>query len=117
MPSPRAVNAPEAGDVVWIDFGPPVGHEQAGRRLALVLSAADYNSESSLVIVCPVTRNPRPWPFKVPLPAVGRLQGFVIVDQVRAVDRSVRVLRYHGRAPDATLAAVYAMLGIVMGRV
>ncbi len=81
-----------------------------------MLSTADYNERSSLVIVCPITRSQRPWPFKVPLPAVGRLEGFILVDQIRAVDRTVRVLRLHGRAPQTTLLDVHAILDVIAGR-
>ncbi|MEJ8574346.1 type II toxin-antitoxin system PemK/MazF family toxin [Microbaculum marinum] len=111
-----AENAPDAGDVVWIDFGPPVGHEQAGRRPALVLSTRDYNANSSMVIVCPITRSERSWPFKVLLVPVGSLRGYVLVDQIRAVDRTTRALRPHGRAAGDTVDAVHEMLGLILGK-
>jgi mRNA interferase MazF len=106
---------PDAGDIVWLDFGLPIGHEQGGRRPALVVSPASYNEASSLMLVCPITRNEKSWPFKVRLTAEA-VQGFVLVDHVRAIDPAVRFFRTRGRAGAVTLAAVRAMLvELVMG--
>jgi mRNA interferase MazF len=101
---------PDAGDIVWIDYSPPVGHEQAGRRPSIVLSPRLYNAKSSLLILCPITRNDRPWPFKVPIPPVGEIRGFVLVDHVRSVDPRARYYRYVGRIPDDVLDDVRASL-------
>ena len=101
---------PDAGDIVWIDFGPPLGHEQGGRRPAFVISPASYNDASSLLLVCPITRNDRTWPFKVRLAGAEPLTGFVLVDQVRSIDPQVRFIRTEARAGATTLAAVRAML-------
>ena len=61
----RLIDGLEAGEVLWVDFGPPTGHEQAGRRPALVVSPRAYNDRSSLILVCPITRNLAAWTFKV----------------------------------------------------
>jgi mRNA interferase MazF len=108
-------SVPDAGDILWIDFGAPSGHEQGGRRPAFVVSPASYNKASSLMLVCPVTRNERPWPFKVQLPQVGRLTGYILVDQIRSIDPALRAFQIHGRAPAATLAMVRALLIAVLG--
>jgi mRNA interferase MazF len=108
-------NVPDAGDILWIDFGAPAGHEQGGRRPAFVVSPASYNRTSSLMLVCPVTRNDRPWPFKVALPKVGRLAGYILVDQIRSIDPALRAFQIHGRAPAATLAMVQALLVALLG--
>lgn len=113
--APEHAGVLEAGDVIWIDFGQPFGHEQAGRRPALVVSPRDYNAASSLLLVCPITRNPRPWPYKIPLPPVGRLNGMVLVDQVKSVDRRVRFMRAFGRVPDEVLAEVRSILATLLG--
>ena len=107
----------DAGDLVWVEFGPPVGHEQAGRRPALVVSLQRYNAGSTVLLVCPVTRSPRPWPFKVPIHTAQGITGFVIADQVQAIDPAVRVIRRAGRAPDAILAEVRAKLVALIGGV
>ena len=62
-------DAPEAGDLVWMNFHPQAGQGQAGRRPALVLSPSGYHEKTALAIVCPITSNIQPYPFKVPLPA------------------------------------------------
>ncbi|MEX2319290.1 MAG: type II toxin-antitoxin system PemK/MazF family toxin [Bauldia sp.] len=106
----------EAGDLLWVDFGPPMGHEQAGRRPALVVSPRSYNDQSSLVLVCPITRNTAQWGFKVQLRNEGRIQGAVLVDQVRAIDREFRFVRRVERigadALDEVRATFAALLAI-----
>ena len=113
MPIQTASNL-EAGDILWIDFGPPFGHEQAGRRPALVVSPRSHNSVSSLILVCPITRNADSWPFKVPIPTIDRLSGSVMVDQIRAIDPAVRAFRAAGRVPDATMAEVKGKLAAIL---
>lgn len=106
----------DAGEIIWIDFGPPLGHEQAGRRPGLVISSAGYNRISSLMLVCPITRNDRPWPFKVALPTGGRLTGFVLADQVRSIDPAVRLVKRSGhRVRVETLAAVKGVIAATIG--
>ena len=108
-------NEPAAGDIGWVDFNPTKGHEQAGRRPALVLTSAGYHRKSTLIVVCPITRGGRrKWPFLVPLPAGIRTQGSVIVDQIRTVDRQSRPFRFIGRAPPALVAEVRARLGSLL---
>ena len=77
----------DTGDIIWVNFDPAFGHEQAGRRPALVLSNQAYNERASFTIVCPITTSQKPWPFHVPLPAGLHATGFVVVDQVKAIDR------------------------------
>jgi mRNA interferase MazF len=100
---------------VWVDFGPPFGHEQAGRRPALVLSPRTYNERSSLIVVCPITRKVDTWPFKVEIREDTRVQGAVIVDQVRSIDRVARFTRKTERAGIDTLDRVYAMFAALFG--
>ena len=84
---PRPMTPPDRGDIVWVEFAPSFGHEQAGRRPALVISNLAYNQKSSLVIVCPVTSSGKAWPFNVRLARDGTIQGSVIVDQIKAIDK------------------------------
>jgi mRNA interferase MazF len=97
---------PEAGDVFWIDFGEPRGHEQAGRRPALVLTASEYNERSSVFVVCPIASRAKSWPFHVLLPPAGRITGFVLVDQIQAVDPVARPCKFAGTVPAALLVEV-----------
>lgn len=105
----------DAGDILWVDFGTPIGREQGGRRPALVLTPRDYNIRSSVLVVCPITRARRNWPFEVPLPSTGRLRGVVLVDQIKVVDPSARPVRYGGRIPEDVLGEVRARLASLLG--
>jgi mRNA interferase MazF len=105
----------EAGDLVWLEFGPPIGHEQAGRRPAIVVSPQAYNKQSSLILVCPITRNIEAWAFKVEMPEGTRIQGAIIVDQVRSIDRQARFVRREERVDPDTLDRVYSMLATLFG--
>lgn len=107
---PYRRDALEAGDIVWVDFGPPFGHEQAGRRPALVVSPRAYNDRSSLILVCPITRKVEGWAFKVEIREDTRVQGAVIVDQVRSIDRVARFVRKTERVGTDTLDRVYGVL-------
>lgn len=100
----------DSGDVVWIDFGDIVGHEQAGRRPGMIVSPQPYNRGSSVLLACPITRNDRYWPFKVRLTGVAGLTGFVLADQVRSIDPEDRIVRVAGRASSETIAEVRAKL-------
>ena len=78
---------PERGDVAWLDFTPQAGHEQAGRRPALVLSPASYNRKSGMMLCCPTTNQAKVYPFEVPVAAAtGTVTGVVLADQVRCLD-------------------------------
>ena len=91
------------GDIVLVDFRPVRGHEQDGMRPALVMTDASYNAASSYVVVCPITSNTRPWPFKMPLPDGLKVRGFVMLDQIKSIDRRRRVLRFIDHVPNAKM--------------
>jgi mRNA interferase MazF len=101
---------PDEGDLVWINFSPRAGHEQAGHRPALVLTPRRYHQKSAYAVVCPITSNPRPYPYKVSLPAGLAISGMVLADQAKSIDRQARNLRIAGRAPDEVLNEVRARL-------
>jgi mRNA interferase MazF len=106
---------PESGDIVWVDFDPVLGTEQAGRRPALVLSERIYHEASRRSVVCPITSKARPWSFNVPLPEGMRTKGIVLVDQVRTVDRNERMFGIIERVPDGVLADVRGLLVALLG--
>ena len=106
---------PERGALVWFDFTPQLGHEQEGHRPALVMSPRLYHERSKLALVCPITSNMRPWPWKVMLPDGLAVAGAVLVDQVRAIDRAARRLRHVGQAPEAVVSEVQAKLAALLG--
>ena len=80
---------PDAGDIVWLDFDPQAGHEQAGRRPALVLSPALYNGKTGLMVCCPLSTRVKGYPLEVPA-VVDRLECAVLSDQVRSLDWRAR---------------------------
>jgi mRNA interferase MazF len=101
------------GAVVLVRFDPAFGHEQAGTRPALVVSRRDYNEHSSFVLVCPITSNSRPWPFKIQLPERNHIHGFVLADQIKSVDRR-RIVRAVDTVAADVLANVLGLIDLVL---
>ena len=95
------MDVPERGDVVWIDFDPQAGHEQAGRRPAIVLSPASYNRRSSLALICPITSQAKGYPFEVVIPSGLGVTGVVLSDQARNLDWRARKASLTTRLPAA----------------
>ena len=81
---------PERGDVVWVSLNPQAGHEQAGRRPAVVVSPASYNGKTGLALLCPVTGQVKGYPFEVRLPEGLPVTGVVLSDQVKSLDWRAR---------------------------
>jgi mRNA interferase MazF len=106
---------PDAGDLVWVEFNPQAGREQAGRRPALVLSPRIYHERTALAIVCPITSNTAPYPFKVMLPDGLPIRGAVLADQVKSIDRLARNLEIAGQGPRSVLLEVQAKLAALIG--
>ena len=102
--------APERGDLVWLDFNPQAGHEQAGRRPALVLTPRGYHQRTPYAVVCPITSRVKGYPFEVLLPEGLAIAGAVLADQVKSVDRHVRRIEVAGRLPDSVVEQVNAKL-------
>lgn len=104
------MTAPNRGDLIWIDFDPQAGHEQAGRRPALVLSPRAYHQHTHLAIVCPVTSRGKGYPFEVPLPDEAPIRGVVLADQVKSIDRRARRIEPAGHVPEEFVEDVVARL-------
>lgn len=104
----RARYVPDRGDVVWLEFDPQAGHEQAGHRPAVVLSPRAYNQKSGLALFCPITSRIKRYPFEVVLPPDLSVQGAVLCDQVKSLDWSARRSRLAAKLPDAVLDDVLA---------
>lgn len=77
---------PERGDIVWLNFNPQAGHEQAGRRPAFILSPRAYNQKTSLALCCPITSKQKGYPFEVVIPENDKATGVILADQVRNLD-------------------------------
>src|SRR5512135_1866359 len=99
---------PERGDIVWLNFTPQAGHEQAGRRPALVLSPAKYNRAAGLLLCCPLTTQIKGYPFEVQLQGPGGIPGVVLADQIERVDWQARRAQQAGRAANEAVADVLA---------
>ena len=102
--------APERGDVVWITMNPSSGHEQSGRRPALVLSPGSYNSKVGLVTLCPITNQVKGYPFEVALPDGLPVQGVVLSDQAKSLDWRVREAELICKVPSESTTAVLQRL-------
>jgi len=105
---------PERGDVVWISFNPQAGHEQAGRRPAIVLSPKAYNRKVGLAILCPVTSQVKGYPFEVRLPAEMSVKGVILSDQVKSLDWRVRKAEFIEALPEEVIGEVLAKLGTLL---
>lgn len=109
---PRYV--PDRGDVVWIDFNPRAGHEQAGRRPALVLSPATYNGKVGLALLCPVTNQVKGYPFEVAIPPGLPVTGAILADHVKSLDWTARRAKRACRVPRPTVVEVLQKLGTLL---
>ena len=93
-----AAYIPEAGDLIWTDFDPTRGREQAGRRPALVFSSAQFTENTGLAVVCPITSRVRPFPTSVVLPPGLPIAGEILTSNIRSLDTQARPIRYAGAA-------------------
>ena len=101
---------PERGDIVWITLNPQAGHEQAGRRPALVLSPKIYNIKSRLAILCPITNQVKGYPFEVPVPDNLAVKGVILADQVKSLDWQIREATLICKLPEETVISVLQKL-------
>jgi mRNA interferase MazF len=97
---------PDRGDVVWLTLTPQAGHEQAGRRPAIVLSPKRYNGKVGLLLACPVTSRSKGYPFEVPLPPGLRVAGVALSDQLKSLDWRAREAAFAARLPEDVVAEI-----------
>ena len=105
---------PARGDAVWITLNPRGGHEQAGRRPALVVSPASYNSKIGLAVLCPITSQVKGYPFEVMIPSGLKVGGVVLSDQVKSLDWRMRRAEFICKVPRPTLSEVIDKLGALL---
>lgn len=109
----RPSYVPGRGDIVWVNFSPQQGHEQAQVRPAVVLSPKSYNAKSSLALMCPVTSQVKGYPFEV-IMDTEKVNGVVLSDQVRSLDWRARHARFIGRLkPNKLLEIVKRVVQLV----
>ena len=99
-------STPDRGDIVWIDFDPQAGHEQGGRRPALIVSPRSYNRKVGLALLCPITSQRKGYPFETPLPKGLKVTGVVLADQHKSVDWNARGAEFCCKVPTATVLDV-----------
>ena len=101
---------PDRGDIVWLQFNPQAGHEQAGHRPALVLSPASYNRRSGLMLCCPMTSQRKGYPFEVVIEMDTDRESVVLADQVKSLDWKVRKALKKGTASIDVIAETLSKL-------
>ena len=111
-----AAYQPERGDFCFLDFTPHAGTEQAGRRPGLVLTPSAYNIATGLALVCPVTNQGKGSPWEVPIPRGAKITGFVLANQLRAVDWVARNATFHSRSSPDMLDEVLALIEPLLAR-
>jgi mRNA interferase MazF len=105
---------PERGDVVWLNFTPQSGHEQAGRRPAVVISPAAYNKKVGLALFCPITSQIKGYPFEVALPKNSKISGVILADQIKSLDWQTREVKFIAKLPEKVIEEVLKKLRILL---
>ncbi|WP_294951046.1 endoribonuclease MazF [Sulfurovum sp.] len=106
---------PDRGDIVWLNFTPQTGHEQRGKRPALILSPKIYNEKTSLCICLPITSRVKGYPFEVPLPKDSEVTGVILSDQVKNLDYVARKVSYICEVPHDVLVHVQKNVLALLG--
>jgi mRNA interferase MazF len=104
---------PDRGDIVWLNFDPQAGHEQRGKRPALVLSPKKYNEKTSLGLFCPITSHEKGYPFEVKVKNK-KITGVILSDQIKNFDWTKREIEFVIKAPGQIIAAVMQNINILL---
>jgi mRNA interferase MazF len=110
----RVPYVPERGDVVWITLNPQAGHEQAGRRPAVVLSPGAYNGKVGLALLCPVTNQVKGYPFEVLIPEGLAVSGVILADQVKSLDWRAREVELACKLSAETMQEVLQKAAVLL---
>jgi len=105
---------PKRGDIIWLEFDPQAGHEQAGKRPALVISPEAYNDKTSLLLACPITSQIKGYPFEVRIPSELQIQGVILTDQVKSLDWQARNAQFACQVPHNTVKEVTERIRILL---
>jgi len=109
-----AAYVPERGDFIWLNSNPQAGHEQSGKRPALVLSPQDYNTRTGLLIACPVTSKVKGYPFEVRVSGGEKINGAILSDQVKSLDWKVRKATFAEKASAQVIAKTQTKLLLLL---
>jgi Growth inhibitor len=105
---------PDRGDLVWLQFNPQSGHEQAGKRPALVVSPVAYNGKVGLALLCPVSSKVKGYPFEVIISKDSPIEGVILSDQVKSLDWQSRQATFICKVPDETIAEVISKIELLI---
>jgi mRNA interferase MazF len=105
---------PTRGHIIWMDFDPQSGHEQAGRRPALVVSPSAYNEKIGLALLCPITNQAKGYPFEVALPKGIGVSGVILADQIKSLDWKSRNAEFNCSAPQEVVNLVLDKLATLL---
>ena len=107
---------PQRGDIVWLNFNPQAGHEQRGKRPALIMSPKIYNEKTSLCLCLPITSKVKGYPFEVALPQKLPIEGVILSDQIKNLDFKAREITFVCKAPNSVVETVQKnILALVEG--
>jgi len=104
---------PARGDIVWLTFNPQLGHEQAGRRPALVISPKTYNQKAGLALFCPITSQIKDYPFEVQI-SYKQISGAILCDQLKSLDWKSRKATFIDRIDSSTLIEVIDKINVLI---
>ena len=108
------IYVPNRGDAVWINMNPQAGHEQAGRRPAVVLSPYSYNVKVGLALFAPITNKIKGYPFEVVVPEGGRVSGAILSDQIKSLDWKARNSEFFGKIGDPVILEVLTKIATLL---
>lgn len=111
----KANKIPAEGDIILLDFNPQSGHEQAGKRPALVISKQKFNAKTGFALVCPITNTARGWPFEVPVLGSAKTTGVVLADQLKSLDYKSRNGQVIDSVDATTLNTVKSYVAAIIG--
>jgi mRNA interferase MazF len=106
----KELYVPERGDIIWLQFDPQAGHEQAGIRPAIVISPQAYNLKVGLALLCPVTSKVKKYPFEVALPETSEVSGVVLADQIKSLEWRARKAKFACKAPVEAVTEIIAKI-------
>ncbi len=109
----KTTDCPKRGDVVWLEFDPQSGHEQAGRRPAVAISHEAYNKKAGLAVFCPISTREKGYPFEVKIPQDLKISGVILSDQVKSLDWSARKSKFICHLPKPAFDEVLSKLSVI----
>ncbi len=112
----RKKYTPKQGDIVFVDFNPQKGHEQKGRRPALVVSGDVFNEKTGFVLACPITTKNNKFPLHISLPEDIATDGFVLTEHIRSIDFEARKVSFIENVSDNFLSSILNILESFYGK-